>query len=152
MFLEEIRNEKGKEVEVVNSTAINEITEERRSSYRYSLRRNECRENSQAVARFLGGTAEVIEGLCINDELCFEHMWVKFDNRHIDLTLELFDNPNISTKYYELISHPLQPLRQFKAPTELVFSQRTRRLLDAYYLENPSRREEYEKMKRDLNG
>lgn len=153
IFLEKIKSAKGQEIKVVKSTEIMKITDEKRGSYKNGgLRRNECRNNSESVARFLGKGAEVVEGLYITkDNCCFKHMWVKYDNKHIDLTTELFEETENVESYYELTCHKLEPLKILEVPNDLYFSEETTKLLDAYYSENPTCKEKYDKMNKVIN-
>ena len=147
-FLEEIDNANGIKIQIANSSDITEITEQKQSRFRAGgLLPNECRGNSQVVARILGENAVIVEGLILtNDNFCFPHMWVKINEVHFDLTTELFGDAVAIAAYYEIVNRENPGLVQFQMPEEISFSDITNELTAVFYEGNPENREEYERM------
>ncbi|MFB9110681.1 hypothetical protein [Flavobacterium gyeonganense] len=147
-FLEGINNAGGAEILITNSNEIQEITDGMRINCQIgALQPNECRSNSQTVARSLGENAVIVEGLILTrDNFCFPHMWVKINETHFDLTTELFGDATLVTAYYEILNPVNPPLVRFQAPEEILFSDITGELAILFYDQYPQNREEYERM------
>ena len=146
-FLEEINNAGGAAIQITNSNEIQEITDVMRRKYQTgALQKNECRSNSQTVARILGENALIVEGLILTrDNFCYRHMWVKINETHLDLTTELFEDATLVTAYYEILNPVNPPLVPFQAPEEIPFSDITSELTTLFYNQYPQKREEYER-------
>lgn len=129
-FLEEINNAGGAEILITNSNEIQEITDGMRKKYQTAaLQANECRSNSQTVARILGENAVIVEGLILTrNNFCFPHMWVKINETHFDLTTELFEDATLVATYYAILNPVNPPLVPFQAPKEILFSDITSEL------------------------
>ncbi|WP_152973351.1 hypothetical protein [Lacinutrix mariniflava] len=146
-----IKKSKGLEIKISSYSEFSEFTNEKIDMYKKGgLLPNECRTNSQSVARFLRGNSLVIEGIVITPELlCFEHMWVKKDNIHIDLSLEIFGTFSKKNRYFELNSYDS---KEYAFPNELSFSEITNPVIDQFYKEHTKLKNEYLKLKNALNN
>ena len=132
---EKIKNLNGQKVTIKSYKEITKFTSDKIDTYnKGGLFPNECRTNSQAVARYLGDDALVVEGFLVTADKCFyPHMWVKYQNIYIDLTMELFNETFNSNKYYELMTHKND---NSNFPKELLFSDYINKLLAEFHEEN----------------
>jgi hypothetical protein len=149
-LLAKIREHNGMKISIQSYRTIDKFTEDKIKLYRSNgLLPNECRTNSQAVARFLGDEALVIEGFLVTaDKCCYPHMWVKYQNTYIDLTLELFEKTSDSNEYYELFTHKID---NSKFPKDLLFSERTNKLLADFHEKNSDCKIKYDELYNKLH-
>jgi len=147
--LAKIREHNGMKISIQSYRTIDKFSEDKIKSYKSNgLLPNECRTNSQAVARFLGDDALVVEGFLVTaDKCCYPHMWVKYENNYIDLTLELFENLSASNEYYELFTHKND---NSYFPKDLLFSERTNKLLADFHEDNSDCKNKYDELNNKL--
>jgi hypothetical protein len=148
-LLAKIREHNGMKISIQSYRTIDKFTEDKIKLYRSNgLLPNECRTNSQAVARFLGDDAQVVEGFLITaDKCCYPHMWVKYQNNYIDLTLELFEKTSDSNEYYELFTHKIDNSNSLQ---ELLFSDNTNKLLADFHEDNSACKNKFDELNNKL--
>jgi len=144
-----IKELNGEKVSIKSHSNITKFTNDKIETYKNGgLLPNECRTNSQAVARFLGDDALLVEGFLVTaDKCCYPHMWVKYHNTHIDLTLELFEKTSDSNEYYELFTHKIG---NSKFPKDLLFSERTNKLFADFHEDNSDCKNKYDELNNKL--
>jgi hypothetical protein len=139
----------GEKVSIKSHSIITKFTTDKIETYKDGgLLPNECRTNSQAVARFLGDEALVIEGFLVTaDKCCYPHMWVKFGDIHIDLTLEIFGKIDESNQYFELFTHEND---NSYFPKDIQFSYKIDELLSNFHKENTICKSKYDESNNKL--
>jgi hypothetical protein len=149
-LITKIKELNGEKVSIKSHSIIPKFTTDKIETYKDGgLLPNECRTNSQAVARFLGDEALVIEGFLVTaDKCCYPHMWVKYQNTYIDLTLELFEKTSDSNEYYELFTHKNYSTNSLQ---ELLFSDKTNKLLADFHEKNSDCKIKYDELYNKLH-